>query len=274
MRSDANKRSDAQREEGREGGRQRFKETQPIFSGNIHYRRSRTNWKQLRTEGSMLEPPNDATSPSCRGIWMESWSRRPRRRWSQKPVALATCLNKTAGWRRREGERGGGGIQDKDGGGRVMGGDRQGIFITFRGASLKWGCKTGKVKTNIDKESKKPALETILLINVCTSFANNSLLWQIMCIYCPSFKVVLSKCIKLLLNNAVYHPLAGDVYINYVRNSWIMTGNDTMDAGRQTAPQTLNVSIICFLLIVSENTPTPSVCRWRAACSHHAVYAF
>lgn len=59
----------------------------------------RTNWKQLRTEGSMLEPPKEATSPSCRGIWMESWSRRPRRRWSQKPVALATCLNKTGGQR-------------------------------------------------------------------------------------------------------------------------------------------------------------------------------
>lgn len=57
----------------------------------------RTNWKQLRTEGSMLEPPKEATSPSCRGIWMESWSRRPRRRWSQKPVPLATCLNKTGG---------------------------------------------------------------------------------------------------------------------------------------------------------------------------------
>lgn len=55
----------------------------------------RTNWKQLRTEGSMLEPPKDATSPSCRGIWMESWRRRPKRRWSQKPVALATCRNKT-----------------------------------------------------------------------------------------------------------------------------------------------------------------------------------
>lgn len=54
-----------------------------------------TNWKQLRTEGSMLEPPKEATSPSWRGIWMESWRRRPRRRWSQKPVALATCLNKT-----------------------------------------------------------------------------------------------------------------------------------------------------------------------------------
>lgn len=60
---------------------------------------SRTNWKQLRTEGSMLEPPKEATSPSCRGIWMESWRRRPRRRWSQKPVALATCLNKTGGRR-------------------------------------------------------------------------------------------------------------------------------------------------------------------------------
>lgn len=62
----------------------------------------RTNWKQLRTEGSMLEPPKEATSPSCRGIWMESWRRRPRLHWSQKPVALATCLNKTAGWMGRE----------------------------------------------------------------------------------------------------------------------------------------------------------------------------
>lgn len=65
---------------------------------------SRTNWKQLRTDGSMLEPPKDATSPSCRGIWMESWRRRPRRRWSQKPVVLATCLNKTGG--RRAGRTG------------------------------------------------------------------------------------------------------------------------------------------------------------------------
>lgn len=62
-----------------------------------------TNWKQLRTLGSMLLPPNDATSPSCLGIWIESCSRRPRRRWSQNPVALATCLkrsseNRSAEW--------------------------------------------------------------------------------------------------------------------------------------------------------------------------------
>lgn len=59
-----------------------------------------TNWKQLLTLGSMLLPPKEATSPSCRGIWMESCSSSPSRRWSQKPVELATCLNRSAGRRR------------------------------------------------------------------------------------------------------------------------------------------------------------------------------
>lgn len=59
-----------------------------------------TNWKQLLTLGSMLLPPKEATSPSCRGIWMESCSSSPSRRWSQKPVELATCLNRSGGRRR------------------------------------------------------------------------------------------------------------------------------------------------------------------------------
>lgn len=59
-----------------------------------------TNWKQLRTLGSILLPPKDATSPSCLGIWMASCRRRPRRRWSQKPVALATSRNKTREYRK------------------------------------------------------------------------------------------------------------------------------------------------------------------------------
>lgn len=91
---------------------------------------SRTNWKQLRTEGSMLEPPKDATSPSCRGIWMESCRRRPRRRWSQKPVALATCLNKTGGMEREEKDGGTGRDakkkEEKEWKERMMDEDRQG----------------------------------------------------------------------------------------------------------------------------------------------------
>lgn len=52
--------------------------------------------KQLRTLGSTLLPPNAATSPSCRGIWMASWSSRLRWRWSVKPPAPDTCRNKSA----------------------------------------------------------------------------------------------------------------------------------------------------------------------------------
>lgn len=49
-----------------------------------------TCWKQLRTLGSILLPPNAATSPSCRGIWMASWSSRPSCLWSHISVGPAT----------------------------------------------------------------------------------------------------------------------------------------------------------------------------------------
>lgn len=55
--------------------------------------------KQLRTLGSTLLPPNAATSPSCRGIWMASWSSRLRWRWSVKPPAPDTCRNTSASTR-------------------------------------------------------------------------------------------------------------------------------------------------------------------------------
>lgn len=45
--------------------------------------------KQLRTEGSMLEPPNDATSPNCRGSCIQSWSNRPSLRWSTNRLGSA-----------------------------------------------------------------------------------------------------------------------------------------------------------------------------------------
>ena len=90
-----------------------------VYNSAERQKKLRTNWKQLRTEGSMLEPPKEATSPSCRGIWMESWRRRPRRRWSQNPVALATCRNKTGGRGEEKCEEG------------MMDGDRQG---------RKWRC--------------------------------------------------------------------------------------------------------------------------------------
>lgn len=54
----------------------------------------RTCWKQLRTLGSMLEPPKAATSPSCLGIWMASWSSRPSCRWSHVSPADATWLKR------------------------------------------------------------------------------------------------------------------------------------------------------------------------------------
>lgn len=54
-----------------------------------------TCWKQLRTLGSMLEPPKAATSPSCLGIWMASWSRRPSCLWSHVSPADATWLNRS-----------------------------------------------------------------------------------------------------------------------------------------------------------------------------------
>lgn len=54
-----------------------------------------TCWKQLRTLGSMLEPPKAATSPSCLGIWMASWSRRPSCLWSHVSPADATWLKRS-----------------------------------------------------------------------------------------------------------------------------------------------------------------------------------
>lgn len=71
-----------------------------------------TCWKQLRTLGSMLEPPNAATSPSCLGIWMASWSRRPSCLWSHVSPADATWLNRSwqaeqirGQWGRKQGLR-------------------------------------------------------------------------------------------------------------------------------------------------------------------------
>lgn len=62
-----------------------------------------TNRKQLRMLGSTLLPPKAATSPSCRGTWMASWSRTPRCRWSHRPPAFATWLKRSAvGWTGRQ----------------------------------------------------------------------------------------------------------------------------------------------------------------------------
>lgn len=55
-----------------------------------------TCWKQLRTLGSILLPPKAATSPSCRGIWMASWSNRPSCLWSHISVGPATSLKRSA----------------------------------------------------------------------------------------------------------------------------------------------------------------------------------
>lgn len=54
-----------------------------------------TCWKQLRTLGSMLLPPKAATSPSCRGIWIASWSSRPSCLWSHISVGPATSLKRS-----------------------------------------------------------------------------------------------------------------------------------------------------------------------------------
>uniref|UniRef100_A0A6B0UTF3 Putative secreted protein n=1 Tax=Ixodes ricinus TaxID=34613 RepID=A0A6B0UTF3_IXORI len=45
--------------------------------------------KQLRTLGSMLEPPNAAISPSNRGSCTQSWSSRPSCLSSAQPLASA-----------------------------------------------------------------------------------------------------------------------------------------------------------------------------------------
>jgi len=57
-----------------------------------------TCWKQLRTLGSMLEPPKAATSPSCLGTWMASWSSRPSCLWSHVSPADATWLKRSEEW--------------------------------------------------------------------------------------------------------------------------------------------------------------------------------
>jgi len=51
--------------------------------------------KQLRTEGSIFEPPKAATSPSCRGTWMQSCKSSPNLRWSTKRLGSAISRNKS-----------------------------------------------------------------------------------------------------------------------------------------------------------------------------------
>lgn len=52
--------------------------------------------KQLRTLGSMFEPPNAATSPNCLGTCMQSCNRRPSFRWSTSLLGSAIKRNKSA----------------------------------------------------------------------------------------------------------------------------------------------------------------------------------
>lgn len=65
--------------------------TYPVYQWSFVF----TCWKQLRTLGSMLLPPKAATSPSCRGIWMASWSKRPSCLWSHISVGPATSLKRS-----------------------------------------------------------------------------------------------------------------------------------------------------------------------------------
>jgi len=51
--------------------------------------------KQLRTLGSMFEPPNAATSPSCLGTCMQSCSRSPNLRWSTNRLGSAIRRNRS-----------------------------------------------------------------------------------------------------------------------------------------------------------------------------------
>lgn len=51
--------------------------------------------KQLRTEGSIFEPPKAATSPSWRGTWMQSCKSSPNLRWSTKRLGSAISRNKS-----------------------------------------------------------------------------------------------------------------------------------------------------------------------------------
>lgn len=52
--------------------------------------------KQLRTLGSIFEPPNAATSPNCLGTCMQSCNRRPNFRWSTNLLGSAIRRNKSA----------------------------------------------------------------------------------------------------------------------------------------------------------------------------------
>lgn len=51
--------------------------------------------KQLRTLGSIFEPPNAATSPSCLGTCMQSCNRSPNFRWSTNLLGSAIKRNKS-----------------------------------------------------------------------------------------------------------------------------------------------------------------------------------
>lgn len=51
--------------------------------------------KQLRTDGSILEPPKAATSPSWRGTWMQSCKSSPNLRWSTNRLGSAISRNKS-----------------------------------------------------------------------------------------------------------------------------------------------------------------------------------
>lgn len=54
--------------------------------------------KQLRTLGSMLEPPKAAISPRSLGICTQSWSRRPSCRSSAQPLPSAMSRNRSEKW--------------------------------------------------------------------------------------------------------------------------------------------------------------------------------
>lgn len=52
--------------------------------------------KQLRTLGSIFEPPNAATSPNCLGTCMQSCNRSPNFRWSTSLLGSAIKRNRSA----------------------------------------------------------------------------------------------------------------------------------------------------------------------------------
>lgn len=56
--------------------------------------------KQHLTEGSMLDPPNAATSPSSRGIWTQSCRRTPSFGASTNRLGSAISRNKSNGRRK------------------------------------------------------------------------------------------------------------------------------------------------------------------------------